>query len=167
MLLGLLLAAAAASPAEILNDRVAVLEPFPREVLRGKTLVVKGVVKAPFKDPELILIGSGSEVHLLLAAQDQLKTRGIAARVVSVPSWELFDRQPAEYKEMVLPSRIRARLAVEAGCSFGWEKFVGLDGDSITIDRFGESAPDKVLFKEFGFTVDNVVKKAEALLNRK
>jgi transketolase len=86
---------------------------------------------------------------------------------VSVPSWELFQKQSAEYKETVLPSRTRARLAVEAGCSFGWERFVGLDGDTITIDRFGESAPDKVLFKEFGFTVDNVVKKAEDLLKRK
>ena len=117
-------------------------------------------------NPDLILIGSGSEVHLLLAAQDQLKARGIAARVVSVPSWELFQKQSTEYKETVLPSRTRARLAVEAGCSFGWERFVGLDGDTITINRFGESAPDKVLFKEFGFTVDNVLKKAEALLKK-
>ncbi len=122
---------------------------------------------APNGNPDLILIGSGSEVHLLLAAQDQLKARGIAARVVSVPSWELFQKQSAEYKEMVLPSRTRARLAVEAGCSFGWERFVGLDGDVVAIDRFGESAPDKVLFKEYGFTVENVVKKAETLLARK
>ena len=118
-------------------------------------------------NPDLILIGSGSEVHLLLAAQDQLKARRIAARVVSAPSWELFQKQPAEYKERVLPSRIRARLAVEAGSSFGWERFVGLDGEIIAIDRFGESSPDKVLFKEFGFTVDNVVNKAEALLKKK
>ena len=121
---------------------------------------------APNGNPDLILIGSGSEVHLLLAAQDQLKARGIEARVVSAPSWELFQKQSAEYKETVLPSRTRARLAVEAGCSFGWERFVGLDGDIIAIDRFGESAPDKVLFKEFGFTVENVVKKAEALLKK-
>jgi transketolase len=121
---------------------------------------------APNGNPDLILIGSGSEVHLLLAAQDQLKARGIGARAVSVPSWELFQKQSAEYKETVLPSRTRARLAVEAGCSFGWERFVGLDGDVVAIDRFGESAPDKVLFKEFGFTVDNVVKKAEALLQK-
>lgn len=121
---------------------------------------------APNGNPDLILIGSGSEVHLLLAAQDQLKTRGIAARVVSAPSWELFQKQSAEYQEMVLPSLTRARLAVEAGCSFGWERFVGLDGDTITIDRFGESAPDKVLFKEFGFTAEHVLKKAEALLKK-
>lgn len=122
---------------------------------------------APNGNPDLILIGSGSEVHLLLAVQDQLKARGIAARVVSVPSWELFQKQSAEYKEMVLPSRTRARLAVEAGCSFGWERFVGLDGDVVAIDRFGESAPDKMLFKEFGFTVDHVLKGAEALLAKK
>jgi transketolase len=121
---------------------------------------------APNGNPELILIGSGSEVHLLLAAQDQLKARGISARVVSAPSWELFQKQSKAYKETVLPSRVRSRLAVEAGCSFGWERFVGLDGDIIAIDRFGESAPDKVLFKEFGFTVDNVLKKAEALLQK-
>ena len=121
----------------------------------------------PNGNPELILIGTGSEIHLLLAAHEQLKARGVAARVVSVPSWELFQKQSVEYKETVLPSRTRARLAVEAGCSFGWERFAGLDGDTITMDRFGESAPEKVLFKEFGFTVDNVVKKAEALLKKK
>lgn len=121
---------------------------------------------APNGNPEMILIGTGSEVHLLLAANEQLKVRGIAARVVSAPSLEIFQKQTAEYKEAVLPARTRARLAVEAGCSFGWERFVGLDGDTITMDRFGESAPEKALFKEFGFTVDNVLKKAEALLAR-
>ncbi len=117
--------------------------------------------------PDLILIGSGSEVHLLLSAQDQLNAKGISTRVVSVPCWELFQKQSPEYKETVLPSRVRARLAVEAGCSFGWERFVGLDGDVVAIDRFGESAPDKVLFKEFGFTVEHVVKKSESLLQKR
>lgn len=141
-----------------------------RNLFRSAVALHQGayiLADAPNGNPDLILIGSGSEVHLLLAAQDQLKARGIAARVVSVPSWELFQKQSAEYKEMVLPSRTRARLAVEAGCSFGWERFVGLDGDVVAIDRFGESAPDKVLFKEFGFTVDHVLKRAEALLARK
>ncbi len=121
---------------------------------------------APNGNPDLILMGSGSEVHLMLSAQDPLKARGISARVVSIPCWELFQKQSAVYKEAVLPSRMRARLAVEAGCSFGWERFIGLDGDIIAMDRFGESAPDKVLFKEFGFTAENVVKKAEALLKK-
>jgi transketolase len=96
--------------------------------------------------------------------------RGFAARVVSILFRELFrelfQKQPAEYEDTVLSSRTRARLAVEAGCSFGWEGFIGLDADTITMDRLDESAPEKVLFKEFGFTVDNVVKKAEALLKK-
>lgn len=116
------------------------------------------------KEPEIILIGTGSEVSLLLQAQEQLKKDSIAARVVSMPSWELFDRQNAAYKEKVLPKKLKNRLAVEAGAELGWQKYVGDEGDILGMTSFGESAPAGDLFKKFGFTVENVVKRAKALL---
>ena len=114
--------------------------------------------------PDVILIGTGSEVELCVKAADELKAQGIKARVVSMPCQELFDKQSKEYKESVLPCEVRARIAVEAGCSFGWQKYTGLDGDTLTIDHFGASAPAGTLFKEFGFTVENLVDKAKALV---
>lgn len=116
--------------------------------------------------PDIILMASGSEVEFIYKAHGILKEKGIDARVVSMPSFELFDEQPEEYKEKVLPKAVRARLAVEAGSSFGWHKYVGLDGDTITLDRFGASAPGKVLFEKFGFTVENVVEKAQQLVRK-
>jgi transketolase len=115
-------------------------------------------------EPQVILIGSGSEVHLLLKAQEKLKAESIQARVVSFPSWEIFDEQSIEYKEKVLPKKIRRRLAVEAGSPIGWCKYVTDDGDVIGITKFGESAPGEEVMKEYGFTVENVVAKAKALL---
>ncbi|TDO22419.1 transketolase [Pedobacter duraquae] len=115
--------------------------------------------------PEIILIGTGSEVSLLLEAQEHLKDEGIYARVVSMPSWELFEKQTHSYKEEVLPEKIRKRLAVETGSPLGWHKYVTDEGDIIAMHGFGESAPAEDLFKVFGFTVENVVKKAKALLN--
>lgn len=117
-------------------------------------------------EPEVILMASGSEVQLCVEAYEQLKTEGVGARVVSMPSWELFERQPAEYREQVLPSKIRARVAVEAGTSLGWREYVGLDGRIIARREFGASAPLKDLLKQFGFTVENVVAEARALLGR-
>ncbi|HEY5563678.1 MAG TPA: transketolase [Clostridiaceae bacterium] len=114
--------------------------------------------------PDLILMASGSEVELIYEAQKILKEKNIHARVVSMPSMELFDKQSMEYKEKVLPNGVRKRIAVEAASYFGWHKYVGLDGDLITIDHFGASAPAGTLFKEFGFTVENVVKKAIELV---
>ena len=114
--------------------------------------------------PEIILIATGSEVQLILSAQQKLKEQNIAARVVSMPSWELFEKQDAAYKEKIFPKSIRKRLAVEAGSSLGWHKYVTDDGDIIGIDRFGESAPGDEVMKEFGFTTENVVKKAMLLL---
>lgn len=90
--------------------------------------------------------------------------KDVKVRVISMPCQELFDEQPKEYREALLPNECRARLAVEAGCSFGWAKYVGLDGDTITIDTYGASAPAKVVFREYGFTVENVVEKARALI---
>lgn len=112
------------------------------------------------KTPEVILMASGSEVSLVYEAGKQLLEKGIAARVVSFPSWELFEEQEESYKESVLPSSVGRRLAVEAGSSFGWHKYTGLQGKIISIDGFGESAPAEKLFKKYGFTVENVVEKA-------
>jgi len=117
--------------------------------------------------PDIILIASGSEVHLILKAQEELKKNKINARVVSMPSWNLFDQQTAAYKEEVLPKNIRKRLAVEAGSSVGWMKYTTDDGDVIGIDKFGESAPAEEIMKEYGFTVENVVKRANALFLKK
>jgi transketolase len=115
-------------------------------------------------DPQLILMGSGSEVHLLLEAQKKLKEESISSRVVSFPSWELFDQQSNEYKEMVFPKKIRKRLAVEAGSPIGWCKYVTDDGEAIGISKFGESAPGEVVMKEYGFSVENIIAKGKALL---
>lgn len=116
--------------------------------------------------PDIILIASGSEVKLIYDAHKILKEKGIDARVVSMPSMNLFERQPEEYKNSILPKQARARLAVEAGSSFGWHKYVGFDGAVISIDTFGASAPSDILFKEFGFTVENVVNHAVALVKK-
>jgi transketolase len=118
-------------------------------------------------DPELILIGTGSEVSLLVKAEPILRQRGIRVRLVSMPSWELFARQSEEYRQSVLPRAVTARLAVEAASSFGWERWVGLEGDVICVDRFGASAPGGTVMKEYGFTVEHVVERALKLLGKK
>ena len=115
------------------------------------------------KKPDIILIGTGSEVCLLLDAQKKLREKSLHARVVSMPSWELFEKQDAAYKESVFPKDIRKRLSVEAGSTFGWLKYTTEDGLSLGLNRFGESAPAEDLFKEFGFTVENIVSLAESL----
>lgn len=115
------------------------------------------------KFPELIIIASGSEVYIALEAQNILDKENIAARVVSMPSWELFEMQSEEYKEEVLPSKVRKRISVEAGSVIGWMKYVTEEGISIGIDKFGKSAPGNELMKEFGFTADNIVSKAKLL----
>jgi transketolase len=116
------------------------------------------------KKPELILIATGSEVTLILQAQTKLHQEGIAARVVSMPSWELFEKQDAAYKEKVFPKNIRKRLAVEMASPMGWREYITEDGDMLGMTTFGKSAPAKDLYKVFGFTVENVVKRAKALL---
>jgi len=120
----------------------------------------------PDGNPELILISTGSEVSLILSAQKKLLEKGIKTRTVSMPSWGLFDDQPVEYRHSVFPPSIRARLAVEAGSSQGWCRYVGTDGDVIGLDHFGASAPGNTLMAEFGFCVDNVCKYAEDLFTR-
>jgi len=112
--------------------------------------------------PDVILIGTGSELQLALEAQEKLAAEGVQARVVSMPCWSLFDEQSDEYKESVLPSAVRARVAVEAGTPIGWERYVGLEGRVVGQSQFGASAPAKEVFKHFGFTVINVVEHAKA-----
>ena len=122
---------------------------------------------APNGKPDLILIGTGSEISLIVAACKKLVEKGIYVRIVSMPSWELFDAQPQPYRDSVLPPSVRARLVVEAGATQGWCKYVGGEGDVIGVDRFGASAPGEVVMREYGFTVENVCKRAMELVNRK
>jgi transketolase len=139
---------------------------------RKECASAKGVAKGGYvlyetrRKPTLILIASGSEVPLCLDAARALDTHGIGVRVVNMASTELFDRQSAAYREKVLPKGVRARLAVEAGSTIAWHKYVGLDGDVIGIDRFGASAPAGTLFEKFGLSVQNVVNRAQALVGK-
>ena len=123
------------------------------------------LVDSETQPPLVVLIGTGSEVHLALAARDRLAERGIGARVVSMPSWELFDAQPADYRREVLPRNV-PKLAIEAGVSLAWCRYVGEDGDVIALDRFGASAPGPVVMDHLGFNVDHVVARAQALVGR-
>jgi transketolase len=114
--------------------------------------------------PEAILIATGSEVSVALAAAAELDAAGTPTRVVSMPSWELFDRQDAEYRELVLPRRVKTRVSVEAGVTPGWERYVGLDGGAIGIDRFGASAPGETIFEKLGITPGEVVKRVKSVI---
>ena len=118
------------------------------------------------KTPEIILIATGSEVALALEAYEKLSAEGIAARVVSMPSWDLFEKQTQTYRDEVLPPGVTARLAIEAASPFGWERYVGLKGGVIGINRYGASAPYKVIAEKLGFTPVNVVKRAHELLGK-
>ncbi|MCJ7715851.1 MAG: transketolase, partial [Anaerolineales bacterium] len=118
------------------------------------------------QDPELILMASGSEVDLIIEAGEKLASEGINVRLVSFPSWELFRKQDQAYQDLVLNPDVKARLAVEAGISQGWREWVGDQGATITIDRYGASAPAGQIFDEFGFTVHEVIKKSEGLLRK-
>lgn len=118
----------------------------------------------PDGKPDLILIASGSEVALIVEARQKLLEKKIRARLVSMPSWELFEAQPREYRDSVLPPAIGARLAVEAGVPLGWHRYVGERGDVLGVERFGASAPGNVMLREYGFTADNVFRRGLALL---
>jgi len=121
---------------------------------------------APSGKPDLILIASGSEVALIVAARQLLLARNISVRIVSMPSWELFDAQEQAYRDQVLPPEVGARLTVEAGVSQGWQRYAGDRGAVLALDHFGASAPGDVVMREFGFTVDNVCQRALALLSQ-
>ncbi|HEY3541148.1 MAG TPA: transketolase [Gaiellaceae bacterium] len=135
--------------------------------LEGTTVegVARGgyVVHDPDDTPELILLATGSEVSVAVAAAQQLD---VPARVVSMPCWELFEQQPADYRDEVLPPDVKARLSVEAGVKFGWKQWVGDEGDSISIEHYGASAPGGTVLEKFGYTAENVVARAQALLTR-
>lgn len=133
-----------------------------REIFAPAENVLKGgyVLNPDVKNPDVILIASGSEVAVALGAMEELKKNNISARVVNMASFELYDAQNEEYKESVLPKSVRARVSIEAGISQGWDKYVGLDGKTISLNHFGASAPMEILFEKYGFTVENVVKTA-------
>jgi transketolase len=116
--------------------------------------------------PDVILIGTGSELSLCVAAYEKLTAEGVKARVVSLPCWELFERQPPEYRDSVIPPGVTKRVTVEAGTTLGWERYAGPTGAMIGMHSFGHSAPFKDLFKEFGFTVDAVYDAAKKQLGR-
>ena len=129
--------------------------------------VVRGayvLADAPGGKPEVLLLATGSEVALCLDAYERLKADGIKARVVSMPSWELFDDQPQEYRDRVLPPEVAARVSVEQASTFGWAKYVGATGRCIGMRSFGASAPLKDLTKKFGFTPEHVVAAAREQL---
>jgi transketolase len=116
--------------------------------------------------PDVILMASGSEVQLAVAARETLEGEGIATRVVSMPSWDVFAAQPENYRDQVLPPSVRARVSVEAGATFGWERYIGDYGAAIGIDHFGASAPGGEVLKHFGFTAENVAEHARTVLAR-
>ena len=116
---------------------------------------------APDAQPDVLLLATGSEVVLCLEAHERLRAEGIKSRVVSMPSWELFDDQPQEYRDSVLPPEVTARVSVEQASTFGWAKYVGARGHSIGMRSFGASAPLKDLVKKFGFTPEHVIAAAK------
>ena len=122
------------------------------------------VIRDSDSTPDLIIMGTGSEVQHALAGAQMLEQDGLAVRVVSMPSWELFESQPDDYRESVLPSSVRARVAIEAGARIGWERYTGLDGAIIGMDGYGASAPGATNMKEFGFTAENVAETGRRVL---
>jgi transketolase len=140
---------------------------------RSKYAPASGVAKgayvladAPGADPQVIIIASGSEVSLAIEAHEKLLGEGVRSRVVSMPSWDIFDHQTQEYKDSVLPPKVTARVSVEQASTFGWERYVGTSGRMIGMKTFGASAPLKELQRHFGFEPDQVVAAAKELLKR-
>ena len=137
---------------------------YPSQDLTEKGAYV--LAETSGRKPRLILIATGSEVQLVLEASQTLESQGISVRVVSMPSWELFERQSSDYQASVLPPDIDVRLSVEAGSTMGWDRYIGSFGDKIGLNRFGASAPGGTVMKELGFSVENIVARAQALLNK-
>jgi transketolase len=156
------------SPATLVLSRQA-MPTLDRSKYAAAAGVAKGayvLADAPGGKPDVILMGTGSELSLCVEAYEKLKAEGINARVVSMPSWELFDKQDSAYKDSVFPPNVTARVSVEMAATFGWERYTGSKGRNIGMHRFGASAPLKDLLKYFGFTVDKVVQEAHAVLGR-
>jgi len=146
------------------------LPTFDRTKFGAASGTAKGayvLADAPGGKPDVILIGTGSEVSLCVEAYEKLKTEGVNARVVSMPSWDLFERQDDSYKDSVLPPSVTARVSVEMASVFGWERYVGMKGKKIGMHRFGASAPLKDLLKYFGFTAEKVVEEARKAIAEK
>ena len=140
-----------------------------RTLLASATGLAQGayiLAEAGESPPEVILIATGSEVSLALEAHARLAGDGIRSRVVSMPCWELFERQPESYRDTVLPPSVRARVSIEAAAPFGWERYVGLEGAIIGVTGFGASAPGPVVMREFGFTPEHVVEAAKRVVER-
>ncbi|MBF0180165.1 MAG: transketolase [Magnetococcales bacterium] len=156
------LAVAGSGPLALILSRqnLPILPANPDGVARGAYVVAGGE-----ETPELLLLATGSEVHLALAVREALARSGRSARVISMPSWELFLKQPLAYREAILPPGVRKRLAIEAGSSLGWHRWVGDGGEVVALDRFGASAPGNVVLRELGFSVEAVTKRALALLD--
>ena len=143
------------------RQKLPLYDGCPKRALKGG-YILKDSKK---ETPDVLLMASGSEVELIYKAADELAAKGIDARVISMPAFELFDAQDEAYKESVMPKAVRARVAVEALTSFGWHKYVGLDGAVVSLDTFGASGNADALFKQFGFTVENVVETAVKTVN--
>jgi len=155
-------------PAALVLTRQAV-PTFDRSKYASAAGVAKGayiLADAPDGKPEVILMGTGSEVSLCVDAYERLKAEGIKARVVSMPSWDIFERQPEEYRRQVLPLEVKARVAVEQASTFGWSQYVGPTGIVIGMHTFGASAPLKELLKKFGFSPDKVLQAARDAISR-
>ncbi len=145
------------------RQALPILEP-KGDVARGAYILADAQADG---QPDVILIASGSEVALALEARDKLAAKNVRARVVSMPSWELLETQPQEYRDQVLPPAVTARVAVEAGVPLGWSRYVGTQGDVVAIEnRFGASAPYKIVFEKYGFTAENVAAQALKLLGK-
>ena len=156
------------SPATLVLTRQT-MPTYDRTKFAAASGVAKGayvLIDAEGGKPDVILMGTGSEVHLCVEAYEKLKTEGIKARVVSMPSWELFEQQDAAYKESVFPSAVTARVSVEMASTFGWERYVGTKGKMIGMHSFGASAPLKDVLKKFGFLTENVVATAKQVLGK-
>jgi transketolase len=156
------------TPTTVVLTRQA-LPTYDRTKFAPASGVAKGayvLVDAEGGKPDVILIGTGSEVHLCVEAYEKLKAEGIKARVVSMPSWELFDKQDAAYKESVLPASVAARVSVEMAATFGWERWVGPKGKMVGMHSFGASAPLKDVLKKFGFLTETVVAAAKEVLGK-
>jgi len=156
------------SPATLVLTRQA-MPTYDRTKFAPASGVAKGayvLVDAEGGKPDVILMGTGSELHLCVEAYEKLQAEGIKARVVSMPSWELFESQDAAYKQSVLPPGVTARVSVEMAATFGWERYVGPKGKAIGMHSFGASAPLKDVLKKFGFLTENVVTAAKEVLGK-
>src|SRR5262249_28663254 len=156
-------------PAALILSRQA-LPTLDRTKYAAASSLARGayvLADAPGGKPDVLLLATGSEVPLCVEAYERLTTEGIKARVVSMPSWELFDDQPQDYRDGVLPPAVTARVSVEQASAFGWAKYVGTTGASISMRSFGASAPLKDLLKKFGFTAEHVVAAAKEQLARR